>query len=593
MTQINLTGFPGAVDALRRTRSFFLGPVNPPSSVAALRGAGASDETAEERAAGRRDCDPQQMIALAREHLRMQRDIHLDFLRTFERLSRDELRELTGESEVSDNRKSSGGNNADLLRKAEPDWLNPAPRQLATLPRPLREAVEVLHELDAELVRLSAQDELRDAALQMCRQEMELTRVATKVLAVETDRDRLIDAIDAVYAGAARSSRTLNLADRRRLDRLRERLSGLNANADLARIRPSHLEALTEELNRLVRRHNRRELESGLLRTPQMREVLSKALPPLVQGRPVLLVGETGGAKTALAAALARQASRTEPELVSFHGEINTYQLIGRDRIEADGGMSFRQGPVLRAMVTGAPLILDEVNAAPAEFLKRLNVIMQLRQGDTFLVQEDSDSRVVVRHGFCIIATANEKSARYKGVDVLSAELKNRFGTNVYRIGYPDSDVVLGELPRDGLALAEAALSDELGAFAVDLPEGQLLALVKAAHATQKLFTGDYGDAGKDELVRSYVPVDRLADGVRAPALDDTVLSPRMVVAMLEQVRDGLGRVKLTEILRDWVAGVEKPRDREVLLHLLDSFVSQDGVTLLGNPAWAVEPAAV
>lgn len=592
MIQLNLTHFRGAINALNRTRRFFLGPVQAQETHDAI-----ATSTDGLPILDLLDSSPAEMIELAREHVRLQRDIHLDFVRAAANLSRDDLEEL---ARSSDEMADAGGlgeisdlDEASLRARAEPDWFTAQLPQLSMLPAALAEAVEVLHELDTQLAHMSTDEPLRRAALELSRERMELTRVASRVLAVEEEREKLLEAVDAVYATAARSGRVLNLADRLRLERLRSRLAGLNADKDLARVAPSQLGALTAELNRLARRHNRRELASGLLLTPQMRGVIAKAVPPLAQGRPVLLVGETGGAKTALAQALAVRISETKPELVSFHGEINTYQLIGRDRIELGGGMSFRQGPVLRAIATGAPLILDEVNAAPAEFLKRLNVIMQLRPGDSFLVQEDSDSRVTVRDGFSIIATANEKSSRYKGVDVLSAELKNRFGTNVYRIGYPDSDVVVGELPRDGLALAEAALADELGVFAVTLPDGQLTALVKAAHATQKLFTGDYGDQRTDELIRCYVPIDRMVDGAKAPALDDSVLSPRMVVTMLEQVREGMGRVKLTELLRDWVAGVEKPRDRDVLLRLLDSFVSEDGVTLLGNSAWSAEPAAV
>lgn len=567
MIQVNLKQFPGAINALARAQRFFLDAV--PSETA-------SASAGEQPLPAVLDTSPAEMVETAREYLRLQRDIHLDFARAVAHLSRDDLDRL-----------------ARSIGAAEPDWLAVSPAQLSALPTALTEAVAVLHELEAHLAHMSTDEELRRSALELAHEQMELTRIASRVLAVEAERDQRIAAIDSVYATAARSGRALNLADRRRLERMRSQLAGLSADQDLALVSPAQLGALTEELNRLARRHNRRELERGLLLTAPMRTVIAKAVPPLAQGRPVLLVGETGGAKTALAQELALRISETEAELVSFHGEINTYQLIGRDRIESDGGMSFRQGPVLRAIATGAPLILDEVNAAPAEFLKRLNVIMQLRPGDSFLVQEDSDSRVTVCDGFCIIATANEKSARYKGVDVLSAELKNRFGTNVYRIGYPDSDVVVGELPRDGLALAEAALADELGVFAVTLPEGQMTALVKAAHATQKLFTGDYGDERVDDLVRSYIPIDRLVDGARTPALDDSVLSPRMVVTMLEQVREGMGRVKLTELLCDWVAGVEKPRDRDVLLRLFDSFVSDDGVTLLGNTAWSAEPATL
>lgn len=562
MIPINLKNFPGAVLALKKTSRFFLS-----SEVTQVAPAHSTpSSTSHPERALETAHEAQRMLELARAHLRMQRDLHLNAVLQRPILQRAGLH-------------------------PEPDWFEVDQATLSRLPRALQLAVRVLHELDAELTKLSSDAAIRAAAVQQWQDASRVTKVAAKIMAVETRTAQLHEEIEAVYTGANRSGRALNIADERQLELLDAELLTLNADSHLALIHPSQLEALTDELNRLTRRHNRRELRTGLLRTPRMNTVINSALPALAQGRPVMLVGETGGAKTALATAMGREIAAKEPELVSFHGEINTYQLIGRDRIEVDGGMSFRPGPVLRAMQRGAALILDEVNAAPTEFLKRLNVILQLRPGDTFQVQEDTGSQVTVRPGFCVIATANEKSTRYRGVEVLSAELKNRFGTGVYRIGYPDSEIVLGAVPTDNLALAEAALCDDNGEMPVQLPAGQLLAFIQAAHATQKLFTGDYSDTMSNELIRNIVPVDRLIESTSAPALDDSVLSPRMVVSILEQVRDGLGRVQLSEVLKNWVAGIEKPQDREVLVRLLDSFLSDDGATLLGNRAWSPEPA--
>ena len=69
-------------------------------------------------------------------------------------------------------------------------------------------------------------------------------------------------------------------------------------------------------------------------------------------------------------------------------------------------------------------------------------------------VQEDSGRIVEVHPGFCIIATANEKSKRYKGVDDLSVEFQNRFGANINRVRYPDHDKSYGEYPRENAQLA-------------------------------------------------------------------------------------------------------------------------------------------
>ena len=246
-------------------------------------------------------------------------------------------------------------------------------------------------------------------------------------------------------------------------------------------------------------------------------------------------------------------------------------------------------------MERGAPLILDEINAGTPELLKRFNIIMQLRPGDHFTIQEDSGKQVVVQQGFCVIATANEKSARYKGVDVMSAEFKNRFGVNVRRVSYPDSDIVFGQLPTDNIALAEAALADDIGELTVDLPGEQLEAFVKVAHASQKIFTGNYGEGRAAQDIRGFIPQDRLADN--KPGLDDTVLSPRMMVAILEQVRDGTGRVDLTDILSNWVKGIEKPNDRAVMTQLLGNHTFIDSnrnrKTLLGDEPVAVRPGGL
>jgi len=576
MSQADLKNFPNAVTALHETQKFFVDAQKKREL-----------ETGEQEVQlDEHERTPDGMVELGWEHLQLQRDLHLDYMHSIKDLSREQIENIVAGTFAEIN--ASRNDPIDirtvdehiLRRMSEPHWLNTPPEGLADQPEYLREMASVLQEIDAKLAVLSQDERLRQSAHEQYRDKMEITKTAVAIRKTEATIDTLAEEIAAIYERAARSGRPLNSADHARITRLETKQQALDASAPLAAINPSRLNELTVELNRLVRKDNRRQLEKGLLLTADMQDHIDKTLPSLIQGRPALFAGDTGGAKTALALALSREFMNKEPELVSFHGEINVYQLFGKSEIRENETV-FVPGPAVRAMEAGVPLILDEINAGSPELLKRMNVIMQLRPGDRFTVQEDSGRQVIVQPGFCIIATANYKSARYKGVDVMSTEFKNRFGVNVRYVNYPDNDVVFGQEPTNNMALAEAALADEIGEFAIDLPDGQLEAFVKASHASQKIFTGNYGDGNAARELRGFVSQDRLADN--KPGLEDTVLSPRMMVAILEQVRDGMGRIKLTDILKDWVKGIEKPNDRAVMTSLLDNYTFNGGESLLGN----------
>ncbi len=582
MSQANLKEFPNAAGALHETRKFF-------TDAQKLRESEAGNK---ELQLDEHERTPDGMIELGWEHLQLQRDLHLDYLHSIKDLSREQVHELVEHRIKEMNATRDVPVDAKdidehfLRRLSEPDWLNTPLENLADQPEYLQEMAAALQEIDSKLALLSQDEDLRQKAHEQYKDKTDIIKAAISIRKSEATKDGLALEISAIYERVARSGRPLNKTDHARIARLEAKQHSLDPGEVLTSIPHDRLPELTEEINRLLRKDNRHQLEEGLLLTEDMQEHVDKTLPSLIQGRPALLVGETGGAKTALAQTISRKFMGKEPELVSFHGEMDTYQLIGKYGI-VDGNTVWLPGPAERAMEFGKPLILDEINAASPEFLKRLNVIMQLRPGDVFTIQENSGKQVKVQPGFCIIATANEKSMRYKGVDVMSAEFKNRFGVNVRRVEYPDSSVVFGQVPADNLALAEAALADHsIGEFAVDLPKGQLEAFVKAAHASQKLFSGNYGDGRPAANLRTYVEQDRIADN--KPGLEDTVISPRMMVAILEQVCDGMGRIDLTEILRDWVKGIEKPNDRAVMTRLFDDHTFDGGkTTLLGNPALA------
>ena len=118
----------------------------------------------------------------------------------------------------------------------------------------------------------------------------------------------------------------------------------------------------------------------------------------------MLLLGETGGANRT-GRAPGSDSPRPRAQLVSGYGDITSAQLIGTHELRAQDCATvsvFTPGPLLRAMTEGRPVILDEVNAMPPEFLKRLNRDLQRRPGDTLGVQEDAGRAVRIAQGFAV-----------------------------------------------------------------------------------------------------------------------------------------------------------------------------------------------
>ena len=313
-------------------------------------------------------------------------------------------------------------------------------------------------------------------------------------------------------------------------------------------------------------RQAKQELDAGLLLTGQMRNIIEESVPALLRGEPLLLIGETGGAKTALAEYLSRRELGAEPELISGYGDITSAQLIGAHELHAEQGATvsrFVPGPLLRAMVNGSPLILDEVNAMPPEFLKRLNRILQLRPGDTFAVQEDGGRTIDITHGFAILATANEQTPhRYRGIDRLSAELVNRFGANTYRVHYPDTGNRFVDPPTENALLAAAATADSRGN--VPFSAAELERVCRVAFISQQVFAGATGEGFGD-----FVSTEREIDG--RPGLEEAVLAPRTLVAILRKTAGSGGRVSLAHALYRFVEGVMHTGDRQVLTLILES----------------------
>ena len=471
---------------------------------------------------------------------------------------------MTRRAALDDATTLTGAHVADRLRSALPTLGQVSDSGvITTLPEAVQQHIADHVETLTRLERLWADhaEVLREARLShtaVLRHAILLHQGEERARAVADEREQLI-------LRASGAGRTLTAGETRRLTDTH--LDAFDAHAALESL-PTGVprDEVARMLARLRVRDAARELRGGLLLTRQMRDIRSEALPALRRGDPQLLIGETGGAKTALAEYLARYLVPGDPEFVSGYGDITSAQVIGTHELRAVDGATFTEfvpGPLLRAMIEGSPVILDEINAMPPEFLKRLNRVLQLRPGDVLRVQENAGAQVRIAPGFVMIATANEQSGRrYRGIEPLSAELLNRFGANTFRVRYPDSTREFAETPRENLLLAVAAASLPDGRLPHHLSGEALERIARAAFISQRVFSGHAGEGFTD-----YVSTEHTIDG--RPGLEESVLAPRTLVSLVEKVARSAGTVSLDHAVQRFIEGVMHQEDRQVLTLIL------------------------
>jgi hypothetical protein len=523
---------------------------------------------------------PEGFVELGWDHLEAQKSLHLDLhvlcsgpIDTWPELMQGRAKQAFEEFNQKREEKIDIDtvDSTFLFRISEPRWIDElTDDSREQWPEELQPDLEMLKEVDDKLKVLSQDEGLRKEAQEIWGDRVEIMKQAAQI----TGRKRKIDVISrrvsGIRTGAARSGQQLSKGKMRQIGVLESQMSQLQDDLYSNTVPVQLLGELSEEIERRDRKGLRKQLENGLVLTESMTRIMDEALPSITKGNPALFVGETGGAKTALAKYLSRVGVGREPEIVSGYADVNGYQLMGKTGLSSENGVTvseFVEGPVVRAMEEGRPLILDEINAMPPEFLKRLNEILQLRPGDTMTIQEDSGRQITVAHGFCILATANEKSHRYQGVHDLSTEFRNRFTANTYRVAYPDAEVVAGQDPVDNYKIAYAASVDKTGSILLAEGAEKLEDLAKAAHVIQRLFTGHINDGLQQEEL-DILGSERLADG-NATGLDENVLAPRTMVALIEKTIDSQGELSLADVLGRWVSSIKNPHDKKVISTVL------------------------
>jgi MoxR-like ATPase len=351
-------------------------------------------------------------------------------------------------------------------------------------------------------------------------------------------------------------------------------------------------EVYYESKRRVLLEYRRQLLSDGFVETPGVRNEVMKIISHLQLGIPVLLRGHLGAGKTEVALHVSRKYFGGEPEFISGSEEATKYDIYGRTQIgvrpeeekarEFKGRMDeylrmnptagkkeikdierqyyqtivvrglttsfFQYGPLVRAMKEGRPLVIDEMDGIPHSIIMRLNHVLTRRPGDVLKVQENGGEEVVVRKGFCVLATGNIKSFRYKREE-LDAAFLSRWWSN--DIAYPPQ--------KETYEILVASLLDRRGNLQLSGMEDldDLKRLTLAAAEIQKIFTGEQ--------------LDYLGEGADAA---------RKIPASLK--KSVLSLRHLWNVVRPWKAhNFDKPLENYILNEFIKPSVAEDQIYLL------------
>jgi midasin len=163
-----------------------------------------------------------------------------------------------------------------------------------------------------------------------------------------------------------------------------------------------------------------------------------RVIRALQLSKAILLEGNPGAGKTALITALARIAGKSLVR-INLSDQTDLMDLFGAD-VPTEGGVagsfSWRDGPLLQAMQSGAWVLLDEMNLASQSILEGLNSCLDHRQ-EVYISELD---RTFQRHpNFMLFAAQNphHKGGGRKGLPV---SFVNRF-TVVYTKDFQTEDL--------------------------------------------------------------------------------------------------------------------------------------------------------
>src|SRR5918911_2915660 len=149
-----------------------------------------------------------------------------------------------------------------------------------------------------------------------------------------------------------------------------------------------------------------------------------------------IIIGPKGTGKTSLVRQFASLANK-ELQSVNFSLRTRESHLIGSKTLDK-GEINFVEGILVKSMRGGGLLYLDELNAAEADVLLRLDEALDDRRQ---VVLKEADGQVITaREDWSVIATINPLS--HVGTKELPPQLLSRFPVRL-KLEYPPEDIEL------------------------------------------------------------------------------------------------------------------------------------------------------
>ena len=148
----------------------------------------------------------------------------------------------------------------------------------------------------------------------------------------------------------------------------------------------------------------------------------------------VIIIGPKGTGKTTL---VREYAIRKSKNLQSINFSLRTREshLVGSKSL-TDGNIGFDEGILVKSMKEGSILYLDEINAAEADVLLRLDEALDDRR--QLILKESSGEVIKAKDSWFVVSTINPLT--HVGTKELPPQILSRFPVRV-RLDYPPEDI--------------------------------------------------------------------------------------------------------------------------------------------------------